>query len=91
MHYVVNGFVQGVALLMRNEIEAQRTSGMTNRQWWDRAEPGFAEVLASGEFPVLSRAEDADFNDGYESMDEDFEFGLKRVLDGLEVFVGGRA
>ena len=88
---LVNGFVQGVALLMLNEIEAQRVSGMTNRQWWDRAEPAFAEVMASGDFPVLARAEDADFNDGYESMDGDFEFGLERMLDGLAVFVGGRA
>ncbi|MFI6457174.1 TetR/AcrR family transcriptional regulator [Streptosporangium amethystogenes] len=84
----VSAQVQGAALLLVNELEAERRTGVTTRQWRASKAPMLLEILESGQFPMLSRlyAEQEDAMD----IDEWFEFSLRRLLDGLAVLVESR-
>ncbi|MEU4538336.1 TetR/AcrR family transcriptional regulator [Streptosporangium sp. NPDC023825] len=90
MHRVaimVSAHVQGWALLLVNEVESERRTGVTTRQWRALQAPMLQEILESGRFPMLSRlhGERGDAID----LDEWFEFGLRRLLDGLAVLIEG--
>lgn len=91
MHWVaimVSAQVQGAALLLVNEVEAERRTGVTTRQWRASKTPMLLEILESGQFPMLSRlyAEQGDAID----IDKWFEFSLRRLLDGLAVLIEDR-
>ncbi|MEU4830977.1 TetR/AcrR family transcriptional regulator C-terminal domain-containing protein [Streptosporangium sp. NPDC023615] len=90
MHWVamtVSAQVQGAALLLVNEIETERRTGVTTGQWRASKTPVLLEILGSGRFPMLSRlhAERGDAID----IDEWFEFSLRHLLDGLAVLIDG--
>ncbi|MEU8357189.1 TetR/AcrR family transcriptional regulator [Nonomuraea sp. NPDC048882] len=92
MHWVaiaVGAQVQGAALLLVNELETKRRTGRTTQQWRSDKSPAIRELLDSGQFPMLTRLfeEQEDVAD----INAWFEFSLGRLLDGLEVFVDGRA
>ncbi len=46
---------------------------------------GFLAVLRGGEFPMMSRMITEDFELDLDAL---FEFGLGRLLDGLERYIG---
>ncbi|GAA2852918.1 hypothetical protein GCM10010517_10680 [Streptosporangium fragile] len=82
---MVSAQVQGAALLLVNEAETERRTGVTTPQWRASKTPMLREILESGRFPMLSRlyAEQGDQID----IDEWFEFSLRRLLDGLAVLI----
>lgn len=50
----------------------------------DTQEPALRSLMATGRFPLLERI----LTDGYDfDIDELFEFGLQRLLDGLAVLI----
>lgn len=72
-------FVRGLALSMTAEAEAERDSGMTAGQWWQAVDDEVERHLTSGRFPYLAAMSAGDVGD----LDELFEHGLARHLDGL--------
>ncbi|MFK3983340.1 TetR/AcrR family transcriptional regulator [Micromonospora sp. NPDC050397] len=83
------GYVAGAA---RGAVEAdlvRRRTGMTDEQWWEVQAPLLAEVLDPDRYPVASAVGSAagEANQGAYEPTRAFEFGLQRVLDGIEVFV----
>ncbi len=62
------------------ERDAQRRTGMTQEEWRDSVAPYVRSIIDSGRFPsfaaVILSAEPSD--------EEQFEFGLQRLLDGIE-------
>lgn len=74
-------------------------SGKTNAEWWRGREPTLEEVFTADRFPTIA-AVDAD--GGFDVPEggappynvqfalDDFEFGLERLLDGVEAFVAAR-
>ncbi|MEU8207093.1 TetR/AcrR family transcriptional regulator [Streptosporangium sp. NPDC049046] len=91
MHWVammVSAQVQGAALLLVNELEAERRTGVTTRQWRASKTPMLLEILESGQFPMLSRLYAQ--QDEPIDIDEWFEFSLRHLLDGVAVLVEGR-
>jgi AcrR family transcriptional regulator len=62
------------------ERDAQRRTGMTQEEWRDSVAPYVRSIIDSGRFPsfaaVILSAEPTD--------EEQFEFGLQRLLDGIE-------
>ncbi|MER5643728.1 TetR/AcrR family transcriptional regulator [Streptosporangium sp. NPDC002524] len=91
MHWVaimVSAQVQGSALLLVNEVEAERRTGVTTKQWRALKAPMLQEILESGRFPMLSRLHE-ERGDAID-LDEWFEFGLRRLLDGLTVLIESR-
>lgn len=91
MHWVaiaISAQVQGSALLLVNEIEAERRIGRTTEQWRNDKIPAIREILDSGQFPMLARLVEKRVD--VADIDAWFEFSLNRLLDGLAVFVNDR-
>jgi len=81
-------FVRGTALNLEMEAEAEAASGVDSEEWLNAQEPRLRAIVQAGAFPVFSRyvSQEYDF-----SLDELFEFGLGRMLDGLAALLGERA
>jgi AcrR family transcriptional regulator len=79
-------FVRGAAVGELSEREAYRRSGLTRQQFDLAIDPWVRAVVDSGRYPAFSRVAvaDADEDLGHE---ERFEFGLARLLDGIERFL----
>jgi AcrR family transcriptional regulator len=84
---VVDGYVIGAA---RNEIEssqAAKRTGVTDEQFWAAHEPFMVEMMSTGDYPNISELPETLFE---ESSDTAFDFGLERILDGIEVLINAR-
>lgn len=89
---LVSQFVQGA---MRNAVDAadvRRRTGMSDAQWWAAVGPLLADVVDGNRFPIASRVGTAAGQAHGSAFDpaHAFEFGLARVLDGIEAFVRSR-
>jgi AcrR family transcriptional regulator len=79
------GYVQGRAVNLESEVEAQKDTGLTSDEWLESQESTFAQILASGRFPVLSGITmHPDFEFDPDTL---FELGLTLMLDGLAVLL----
>ncbi|WP_395574127.1 TetR/AcrR family transcriptional regulator [Streptomyces sp. BK79] len=83
---MIDGYVVGAARTQVYQEEAERRSGMTDAQFWQAQEPVLVKAMTSGRYPVLASLSEDAFGTGFDH----FEFGLQRVLDGLEVLVAAR-
>ncbi|MFJ3040892.1 TetR/AcrR family transcriptional regulator [Streptomyces tendae] len=83
---MIDGYVVGAARTQVYEREAERSSGLTDAEFWQAQEPVLVEAMGSGRYPVLSTLSEDAFGTGFDH----FEFGLQRILDGLEVLVTAR-
>ncbi|TSI11739.1 TetR/AcrR family transcriptional regulator C-terminal domain-containing protein [Brevibacterium aurantiacum] len=63
------------------EAEAERATGMTLNRWSQAQRSGRREALTSGRLPLLA----ASSEDVAPDLDDLFEYGLARHLDGFEV------
>ncbi|MBM2614648.1 TetR/AcrR family transcriptional regulator C-terminal domain-containing protein [Actinoplanes sp. LDG1-06] len=78
----VANYVRGTAVNLEEEAQAEQETGMTDLEWLDSQQQRFTEVLATGKLPLMARfitGEDHDFD-----LDTLLEYGLQRLLDGLE-------
>ncbi|KNB50167.1 TetR/AcrR family transcriptional regulator C-terminal domain-containing protein [Streptomyces caatingaensis] len=87
LHVLVYSHVVGLAAHLEDERRAEAATGLTDEEWMDRQEAGFAELAASGRYPAFSEVvEELRATGGYDlRLDELFEFGLQRLLDGIAV------
>jgi AcrR family transcriptional regulator len=88
IHVMLFSYVRGVATALEPENEAERDTGMTSDEWMESQEGTLESLVASGafaDFLRLARRGNFDLD-----LDRLFEFGLARLLDGLEVFRAGR-
>lgn len=84
----VHGAVRGA---VQADQVAQR-SGQSDQQWWEQVAPLLEQVLDPDRFPTASRvgsASGAEYQ-APSAPDRAFEFGLRRVLDGVEALVRSR-
>ncbi|MGH7912865.1 MAG: TetR/AcrR family transcriptional regulator, partial [Candidatus Dormibacteraceae bacterium] len=74
-------FVRGMGTNLDAEAQQQALTGMDNEAWLATQEPAMREALASGDYPTFRRftSREYDFD-----LDRIFEFGLQRLLDGLD-------
>ncbi|MFJ2033117.1 TetR/AcrR family transcriptional regulator C-terminal domain-containing protein [Streptosporangium sp. NPDC087985] len=78
IYATVANYVRGTAINLEAEAEAAQETGMTDQEWID------SELLPRmEEFPLLSKIPPNSLD-----LDTLFEFGLRRLLDGLEVLIG---
>ncbi|PNV34065.1 TetR family transcriptional regulator [Streptomyces sp. DH-12] len=84
---MIDGYVAGAARTQRYQEEAERSSGLTDAQFWDAQHPYLERAMNSGRYPVLAGLSEDTFGTDFDH----FEFGLQRILDGLEEFVARRA
>jgi AcrR family transcriptional regulator len=88
---VLANFVRGTAVNIEPEAQAQLDSGLTSDEWMESQGTQMGEIMASGEFPMFAKVlapEEVELD-----LDSLFEFGLHRLLDGLQVMArsGGPA
>ncbi|MBZ6105995.1 TetR/AcrR family transcriptional regulator [Streptomyces olivaceus] len=83
---MIDGYVVGAARTQVYEQEAGRTSGLTDAQFWEAQRSTLEQAMAGGRYPVLASLAEDTFGTGFDH----FEFGLQRILDGLEVLVARR-
>jgi AcrR family transcriptional regulator len=89
MAAMVSCYVQGTARVTVDFDVAARRSGISDEQWWGAQLPPMTAAFAQGRYPTMAAVYEA----GAYDPDDDFfsfEFGLQRVLDGVESFVAAR-
>jgi AcrR family transcriptional regulator len=85
---VLDAFVTGSARTYVNARAATEETGVSDEEFWTAQAPVLEKAMSTGAYPTLAGlAEDA-FSASYE---ETFEFGLQRLLDGIEQFIARRA
>ena len=76
-------YVRGTAVNLEAEAEAEAATGLDSEEWLE-SQAQFWTSLPAGGYPLFQRliSQEYDF-----SLDEIFEFGLQRLLDGLAVLI----
>jgi hypothetical protein len=90
---LVSGFVHGAARGAVEAAQAEQRTGMTDEQWWWAHAPYLSKVMDASRFPLSSRV-GAAAGEAYGAVydpGQAFEFGLERILDGIDTLISGRA
>ncbi|HEY1696126.1 MAG TPA: TetR/AcrR family transcriptional regulator C-terminal domain-containing protein [Polyangiaceae bacterium] len=82
LHVIMHAFVQGMAVNVEAEVDAQGETGVDEEEWMRRQSEGFQSLAASGRYPAFARTL-ADVGDFDLDLDEIFERGLSALLDGF--------
>lgn len=89
---LVTGFAESAARVSVNAAEAERRSGISDVQWWEATAPLLDELIDEADYPLGTRVGTAagqEYNAAIAPR-RAFEFGLARVLDGIEVLISSR-
>ncbi|MFG1682985.1 TetR/AcrR family transcriptional regulator [Nonomuraea sp. NPDC049269] len=81
---LVARFVDSEAVRLAEVARTERLSGVSEEEWWGARDTLYARL---DRYPTLSYLWEAG---GYDEPEDPFEFGLRRVLDGIEVLVRER-
>ncbi|GAA2349443.1 TetR/AcrR family transcriptional regulator C-terminal domain-containing protein [Dactylosporangium salmoneum] len=77
--------IQGLAVQLEAEAQAQAATGLSEDDWMSLHGPGLDAIAASGWYPHFSALMDGFGPDGYDlDLDRIFELGLRTLLDGLD-------
>ncbi|MFJ2213247.1 TetR/AcrR family transcriptional regulator [Streptomyces sp. NPDC101062] len=87
------GFVHSVARADLDTQATARDSALSDAQWWAANAPLLARVFDPARFPLAARVGSAAgaTHQGMYSPEHAFDFGLRRVLDGLAHLVASRS
>jgi AcrR family transcriptional regulator len=96
---LVAEYTRGAAQTAVGAAQAERRTGISDEEWWKAREPLFDKYFDPGRYPTVTRVassgafEQPTGDEGYTVAvaRQSFEFGLLRVLDGVEAFVAARA
>lgn len=84
----IANYVRGTAVNLEEEAQAEQETGMTDTEWFDTQQQRFAAVLATGELPLMARFI---ATPGHQlDLDILLDFGLTRLLDGLQTILAER-
>jgi AcrR family transcriptional regulator len=86
---LVNGFVRGTVSGVHERAAAERSTGLTEDQWWAATAPYVERVFDRARFPTAARVgpvAGAELQ-AASSRERSFEFGLERLLDGIGVLI----
>src|SRR5215471_5656249 len=87
IHTTLFSHVRGLAFNLEAEAQAEQDSGLTSDEWMQTQEHGFRVIAGTGDFPLLTRLVNSEME---LDLDRLFEFGLGRLLDGLERYLAER-
>jgi AcrR family transcriptional regulator len=89
---LIGDYVRGAVRAALEAREAERQSGMTDEQWWSLNTPLLADLVDPARYPTTVRIGEAYKAARIPAPDpaRNFEFGLQRVLDGIEAFIAAR-
>lgn len=89
---LVGDYVHGAVRGQLEAVQARQRTGMTDDEWWEQWAPLLEKVFDPTRFPVAARvgaAAGSEYNAPADPA-RSFEFGLARLLDGIEAFVAAR-
>ncbi|MFD0276817.1 TetR/AcrR family transcriptional regulator C-terminal domain-containing protein [Kitasatospora sp. NPDC127111] len=82
-HVLLYSYIEGIAVNLERETQAQAATGLTEDEWMDTRSSALGALAASGRYPAFARLT-AELTDGYDlDLDALFEYGLANLLDGL--------
>jgi AcrR family transcriptional regulator len=90
---VIADYVHGAVRAAVEADQAEQRTGMTDEQWWLAYAPFLNTIVDASRYPTATRVGTA-AGEAYGAASDPkhaFEFGLERVLDGIEVFVQARS
>jgi AcrR family transcriptional regulator len=80
-HLTLFTFVRGTAVNLELEADAEAASGQTSDEWMSEQQPMLEALVADGRHPNFAQVlRDMEFD---LDLDQLFEFGLQRLLDGI--------
>jgi AcrR family transcriptional regulator len=85
---LVGHYVAGAAARAAEADEAQRRTGVSDDEWWAARESVWEQYFDPDRYPTLSAMWDAG---AFDARADAFEFGLHRVLDGIEAYLAREA
>jgi AcrR family transcriptional regulator len=88
---LVNGFVRNQATLEADLMLAARTSGIAPEQVGASYSDLLARLTDAARFPAIHALLAARVFVGEGAIEDDFQFGLDRILDGIDVLIRTRA
>lgn len=92
VNVLLYGHVQGLAIQLEREVQARRSTGLSEDQWLATRAPTLASLTASGDYPTFTRVIEALGDSGYDlDLDELFELGLSSILGGVTALIDDRA
>ncbi|WP_030172319.1 TetR/AcrR family transcriptional regulator [Spirillospora albida] len=89
---LVIGFAESSARVSVNAAEAERRSGISDEAWWAATAPVLEKLIDGAAYPLGERVGTAagqEYNAAVAPA-RAFEFGLGRILDGIEVLIASR-
>lgn len=89
---LVLGHVEGAARRAVEMSQLEQRTGMTDEQWWQVSGPLLDKIIGPGRFPIAARVGTASgeaYNATFDPKHA-LDFGLQRVLDGIEVLINSR-
>lgn len=90
---LITGFVHGTARGAVEAAQAESQTGMSDEQWWAAHAPFFSRIADPNRFPTAARVGQAagEALGAAYSAEHAFEFGLQRVLDGIQALIDTRS
>jgi AcrR family transcriptional regulator len=96
---LVAAYTRGAAQTAVGAAQAERRTGVSDEEWWKAREPLFDKYFDPARYPTVTRvAQSGAFEPPATDEQytvavarESFEFGLLRVLDGIEAFINARS
>ncbi|MDH6706742.1 AcrR family transcriptional regulator [Kitasatospora sp. MAA19] len=89
LHVLLYCYVQGIAVHLERESQAEAGTGLTGDQWMDSQGPAMAAIVSGTRYPVFARvAGSFGKGNGYDlDLDTLFAFGLRPLLDGVAAMI----
>ena len=90
---LVAGFAANVARSEHDVRRAERESGMTDLEWWEINVGPLTEVMSHRKYPISGRV-GTSAGEAYQAGTDprrELEFGLSRILDGVEAHIAARS
>jgi AcrR family transcriptional regulator len=84
---LVNSYVDGATRVGVESEQMARESGVTDIQWWEERTSFWEDYFDPERFPMISAVY---AEGGYDEPLDTFEFGLQRMLDGIEAMLAAR-
>jgi AcrR family transcriptional regulator len=88
---LVGGFVRNHATLEADVLNAARATGVPPEDIGARYASALARLTDAARFPGIHALLDARVFLGHDTIGDEFQFGLDRVLDGIDALVRARA
>lgn len=87
---LVAGFAANVARAEHAVQVAERESGLSDLEWWEANSEELGRMMAGRDYPIAGRVGQA-AGEAYQAGTDpgrELEFGLARIIDGVEAYVG---